>query len=194
MSTCQAQQDYLILSKRIIIYLITYRFIFSIADTGSDIFIMLRYYVAMQSGRGHNSTILPNTPKECQDTDEEINKCADDVVASWNAGIDTSIYCIAKALTDEQKFAYTLFFLLVPWPFFIYEFFTSTQYHQYVTKGKEIVNEMSHCNGFGSLLRCYLKAILHCIAFLSCLLFWPIAVLFIKYYSDGKYYLAKGMY
>ena len=104
MSTCQPQQDYLILSKRIIIYLITYRFTFSIADTGSDIFIMLRYYVAMQSGRGHNSTILPNTPKECQDTDEEINKCADDVVASWNAGIDTSIYCIAKALTDEQKF------------------------------------------------------------------------------------------
>ena len=28
----------------------------------------------------------------------------------------------------ESKFGYTLFFLLVPWPFFIYEFFTSRHY------------------------------------------------------------------
>ena len=26
----------------------------------------------------------------------------------------------------------------------------------------------------------------------SCVTFWPIAVLFIKYYEDGKYYLSKG--
>jgi hypothetical protein len=61
-----------------------------------------------------------------------------------------------------------------------------------VAKGKEIVTEMSHCSSLFSLLKCYMKAVLYCISFVSCLLFWPIAVLFIKYYNDGKYYLSKG--
>ena len=51
---------------------------------------------------------------------------------------------------------------------------------------------MSHCNSLLSLIQCYMKAVLYCITFVSCLLFWPIAVLFIKYYNDGKYYLSKG--
>ena len=46
-----------------------------------------------------------------------------------------SIQCFPNALTPESKFGYTLFFLLVPWPFFIYEFFTSRQYQRYVIKG-----------------------------------------------------------
>jgi len=116
-------------------------------------------------------------------------------------------------LFSESKFGYTLFFLLVPWPFFIYEFFTSRHYNHLViisyilmlmtlnsysfvfdqvAKGKEIVSEMSQCNSVVSLLKCYMIAILYCISFISCLLFWPIAVLFIKYYNDGKYYLSKG--
>jgi len=33
---------------------------------------------------------------------------------------------------SESKFGYTLFFLLVPWPFFIYEFFTSRHYNHLV--------------------------------------------------------------
>jgi hypothetical protein len=33
---------------------------------------------------------------------------------------------------------------------------------------------------------------LYCIAFISCIVFWPIAVLFIKYYHDCKYYRARG--
>ena len=59
-------------------------------------------------------------------------------------------------------------------------------------RGKDIVTEMSHCNSLLSLIQCYMKAVLYCITFVSCLLFWPIAVLFIKYYNDGKYYLSKG--
>ena len=39
---------------------------------------------------------------------------------------------------------------------------------------------------------CYLKLILHSITFFCCVTLWPFAVLFIKYYNDGKYYLAKG--
>ena len=62
-----------------------------------------------------------------------------------------------------------------------------------MAKGNEIVSEMSQCNSFFSLLRCYMKAVLYCISFVSCLLFWPVAVLFIKYYNDGKYYLSKGI-
>ena len=61
--------------------------------------------------------------------------------------------------------------------------------------GKEIVNEMASlnkCSDTWSFIKCYLKAIGYFILFTSCLIFWPIAVLFIKYHSDGKYYLAKG--
>ena len=61
--------------------------------------------------------------------------------------------------------------------------------------GKEIVNEMASlnkCSDTWSFIKCYLKAIGYFILFSSCLIFWPIAVLFIKYHSDGKYYLAKG--
>ncbi len=96
-------------------------------------------------------------------------------------------------MSAQQKFGYTLFFILVPWPFFIYEFFTSRQYSQLVAKGSEIVGEMTDCRG-GPLgfLRAYLRAILYSVTFVSCFLLWPIAVLFIKYYHDGKYYLAKG--
>ena len=61
-----------------------------------------------------------------------------------------------------------------------------------VIRGKDIVTEMSHCHSLLSLIQCYMKAVLYCITFVSCLLFWPIAVLFIKYYNDGKYYLSKG--
>ncbi len=97
-----------------------------------------------------------------------------------------------QALSAQQKFGYTLFFILVPWPFFIYEFFTSRQYTQLVAKGGEIVGEMSRCQGPISFCKAYLKAILYSITFVSCFLLWPLAVLFIKYYNDGKYYLAKG--
>ena len=55
-----------------------------------------------------------------------------------------------------------------------------------------MVSEMSQCNSLFSLIACYMKAVLYCVSFVSCLLFWPIAVLFIKYYNDGKYYLSKG--
>ncbi len=103
-----------------------------------------------------------------------------------------SIQCFPPQLSPESKFGYTLFFLLVPWPFFIYEFFTSRQYQGFVRQGKEIVEEISNCTSCTSLLTNYLKATLYCVYFVSCFLFWPIAVLFIKYYNDGKYYLAKG--
>jgi hypothetical protein len=95
-------------------------------------------------------------------------------------------------MSAEQKFGYTLFFIAVPWPFFIYEFFTSRQYHNLVHQGASIIAEMSQCNGVLSFIRAYMKAILYSVSFVCCFLFWPIAVLFIKYYNDAKYYLAKG--
>ena len=48
---------------------------------------------------------------------------------------------------SQAKFAYTMFFLLIPWPFFIYEFFTSRQYHIFVNQWRDIVKEISSCNG-----------------------------------------------
>ena len=76
--------------------------------------------------------------------------------------------------------------------FFIYEFFTSTQYQQLVNKGKQIATEIAQCNGCVAFFKAYFKAILYSISFICCFLLWPIAVLFIKYYNDGKYYLSKG--
>ena len=100
--------------------------------------------------------------------------------------------CFPMAMDSHAKFGYTLFFILVPWPFFIYEFFTSQHYDALVTKGANIVEEMAHCPGILNLIKCYLKLIFHTITFFCCVMLWPFAVLFIKYYNDGKYYLAKG--
>ena len=51
---------------------------------------------------------------------------------------------------------------------------------------------MAECKSLSSLLKCYLKAMLYFIIFVTCVLLWPVAVLFVKYYNDGKYYLARG--
>ena len=59
-------------------------------------------------------------------------------------------------------------------------------------KGHEIIKEMSECKSINSLLMCYLRAMLYFAVFLFCFILWPVAVLFIKYYNDGKYYLARG--
>jgi len=162
--------------------------LFNAIDTGSDILIMIRYWHELV-GQEQNDT-------QCGDDDMEFtgrtkynltNSCNE-----TNPEGMISLQCFPQALSPESKFGYTLFFLVVPWPFFIYEFFTSRHYHHLVVKGGELVTEMSRCKSIGSLMLCYAKAIVYCISFVSCLLFWPIAVLFIKYYNDGKYYLAKG--
>lgn len=68
--------------------------------------------------------------------------------------------------SSQSKFGYTLFFILVPWPFFIYEFFTSQHYDALVNKvkqvcfcmsklqsqGASIVEEMSKCSGVVSMV------------------------------------------
>merc|ERR1719347_1269939 len=110
----------------------------------------------------------------------------------WNQGQNISLNCYPHGMDSQSKFGYTLFFILVPWPFFIYEFFTSRHYEALVAEGAKIIEEMAQCNGARSLLMCYLKLILHSITFFCCVTLWPFAVLFIKYYNDGKYYLAKG--
>ena len=43
-----------------------------------------------------------------------------------------SIRCFPRMLSPHQKFGYTLFFILVPFPFFVYEFFTSNMYKNLV--------------------------------------------------------------
>ena len=111
---------------------------------------------------------------------------------NFSQGINISLNCYPMGMDPQSKFGYTLFFILVPWPFFIYEFFTSRHYEALVAEGAKIMEEMSRCAGLKSVLRCYLRLILHSLTFFCCVTLWPFAVLFIKYYNDGKYYLAKG--
>ena len=111
---------------------------------------------------------------------------------NFSAGNNISLNCYPMSMDPQSKFGYTLFFILVPWPFFIYEFFTSRHYEALVVEGAKIIEEMSRCAGIKSVLRCYLRLILHSLTFFCCVTLWPFAVLFIKYYNDGKYYLAKG--
>ena len=90
---------------------------------------------------------------ECEDEDEakkmaaENDKC--DNLDLNNPNVSISIHCFPKEqyFPAQAKFAYTMFFLLIPWPFFIYEFFTSRQYHIFVNQWKDIVKEISNCNG-----------------------------------------------
>lgn len=160
--------------------------LFNAIDTGSDILIMFRYY-----GELVGETISTSNTTCGSDSDNsEVYETP--VCENLTAHELISIQCFPQALSAESKFGYTLFFLLVPWPFFIYEFFTSRHYHQLVVKGQEIVAEMAKCTDLVSIVKCYIKTIFYSICFVSCFLFWPIAVIFIKYYNDGKYYLAKG--
>ena len=110
----------------------------------------------------------------------------------FETGDQIKLNCYPHGMDSQSKFGYTLFFILVPWPFFIYEFFTSQHYDALVTKGANIVEDMARCPGILNLIKCYLKLIFHTITFFCCVMLWPFAVLFIKYYNDGKYYLAKG--
>jgi hypothetical protein len=57
-----------------------------------------------------------------------------DCMADWENGTDISLKCFPAHMNSHAKFGYTLFFVLVPWPFFIYEFFTSKHYDQLVSK------------------------------------------------------------
>ena len=118
----------------------------------------------------------------------ERNNCTND----FNQGLNISLNCYPHGMDSQSKFGYTLFFILVPWPFFIYEFFTSRHYEALVVQGAKIIEEMAQCSGLKSVLKCYLRLILHSVTFFCCVTLWPFAVLFIKYYNDGKYYLAKG--
>ncbi len=166
--------------------------LFNAIDTGSDILIMIRYYGEMMG-----EVVTPGANGTCGDlqdgpgggagvlAEEEIRAlCPGSPGPNGTDGyVDPdhvySIQCFPQALSAQQKFGYTLFFILVPWPFFIYEFFTSRQYTQLVAKGREIVGEMSRCEGPVAFCKAYLRAILYSVTFVSCLLLWPIAVLFV---------------
>ncbi|XP_040571622.1 uncharacterized protein [Lepeophtheirus salmonis] len=160
--------------------------IFNAIDTGSDVLIMIRYYRELM---GETINRLNSTCGEESDS-LRISKIVRNCNISSREPI--SIQCLPSALSPESKFGYTLFFLLVPWPFFIYEFFTSRHYNNLIDTWGVVVNEMSNCSNFSTVIKSYLKAIVLCFSFVFCVLLWPIAVLFIKYYNDGKYYLAKG--
>jgi len=176
--------------------------IFNAIDIGSDTLILLRYW--RELSRQFFPTKHFNNETSSESEFQNLEPCerdyygiglpADrhDCIDNWMAGKNISLKCFPMGMDSQSKFGYTLFFILVPWPFFIYEFFTSRHYEALVAEGAKIVEEMAQCNGFKSLLMCYLKLILHSITFFCCVTLWPFAVLFIKYYNDGKYYLAKG--
>merc|ERR1719458_44007 len=188
--------------------------IFNAIDIGSDTLILIRYmrelsysaYTGLNNttdltGANDNSSELMgknenNFAEPCDrdyygvglTTEHFKQDCTD----KWANGSDIELKCFPMAMDSHAKFGYTLFFILVPWPFFIYEFFTSQHYDALVTKGANIVEDMARCPGVLNLIKCYLKLIFHTITFFCCVMLWPFAVLFIKYYNDGKYYLAKG--
>ena len=76
---------------------------------------------------------------------------ADECTQKWNNGSDITLKCFPMAMDSHAKFGYTLFFILVPWPFFIYEFFTSQHYDILVTKGARIVVSTFFGRGFSLL-------------------------------------------
>jgi len=163
--------------------------IFNAIDTGSDILIMMRYFHELVGDQEPVENTCTDTSLAVQQQNETTFNCDKEI---WNHDANITIKCFPLKMDPQSKFGYTLFFILVPWPFFIYEFFTSRHYENMKIKGAEIVEEMAQCNGMRSTIICYLKLIVHSITFISCVTFWPIAVLFIKYYEDGKYYLSKG--
>ena len=55
------------------------------------------------------------------------------------------------------------------------------------------MEEMAKCKSARSFVAAYLKAILYAILFVFCFTLWPVAVIFIKWFSDAKYYLSKGL-
>ena len=83
----------------------------------------------------------------------ERNNC----VANFTSGFNISLNCYPHGMDSESKFGYTLFFILVPWPFFIYEFFTSRHYEALVAQGAKIIEEMAQCSGLKSVLKCYIR-------------------------------------
>ena len=101
--------------------------------------LFFRYYGDWH--RAGNLTALTNVSDQC-DNIEEINQ-KDDKYDCDNLTNKTfiSIHCFPKEqyFPAVAKFAYTMFFLLIPWPFFIYEFFTSRQYHIFVNQWRDIV-------------------------------------------------------
>ena len=115
-------------------------------DSGSDIFIVVRYYFETKwyKGGANDAFIKSNNSDKCQlmGKNEEPNvqstlNC-DNAIERFSQGKNISIHCMVSkdVFPYEHRFAYTLFFLLVPWPFFIYEFFTSNQLNQFVNKGE----------------------------------------------------------
>jgi len=175
--------------------------IFNAIDIGSDTLILIRYWRELSrqffsttytatNATGGDLPMLEPCERDYYGVGLPLdrNKC----ITDWNEGKNISLKCFPMGMDSQSKFGYTLFFILVPWPFFIYEFFTSRHYEALVAEGAKIIEEMAQCNGIKSLIKCYLKLILHSVTFFCCVTLWPFAVLFIKYYNDGKYYLAKG--
>merc|ERR550534_773541 len=174
--------------------------IFNAIDIGSDTLILLRYWRELSRQflttniKNETSNDILNNLEPCERDYYGIGLPSDrqECIRDWELGKNISLNCYPMSMDPQSKFGYTLFFILVPWPFFIYEFFTSRHYEALVVEGAKIIEEMSRCAGIKSVLRCYLRLILHSLTFFCCVTLWPFAVLFIKYYNDGKYYLAKG--
>merc|ERR1719394_1619780 len=149
--------------------------IFNAIDIGSDTLILIRYmrelsYAAVSkmnnttdlaAGANNNSSemeLVGNTENNFAEpcdrdyyglgrTGMTSDHFADECTQKWNNGSDITLKCFPMAMDSHAKFGYTLFFILVPWPFFIYEFFTSQHYDILVTKGARIVEDMAHCPG-----------------------------------------------
>ena len=138
---------------------------YSSLDYGSDIILVSRY------GHEINKTTRDEVQKNC--------------IESWNSGSDISIHCF--------KFNMTLLLILWPNPFFIYAYLSSRQF----TIGKERVYyaciNISKCSSCVSVFIQILNIIGYFFIFIGCCLVWPIAIQFIKFYQDAKFYISKDM-
>ena len=62
----------------------------------------------------------------------------------------------------------------MPFPFFVYEFFTSNLYNNLVRQVAALVEEMSKCKSAKSFIMAYMKAIMYAMLFVLCFLLWPV--------------------
>ena len=150
---------------------------YSALDYGSDILLVTRY-----NRQTNNETSRERErvyQKECSD--------------KWESGEAISIHCFPASLTQQEKFFMTILFILWPYPFFIYAFISSRQFKIGKEKVSQICVNISKCSGCLKLFLLTWELLYYFVMFLNCCLVWPIAINFIKFYQDGKFYLSKDM-
>ena len=146
---------------------------YSTLDYGSDIILVTRY------GHEINETSRAKVQNDCRDL--------------WQNGDMISIKCFPESMAPNEKFYMTLLFILWPYPFFIYAYLSSRQFKIGLDRVHQLIINISKCSGLFSVIRYLFYILGYILIFFGCCLVWPIAIQFIKFYQDAKFYLSKDM-